>query len=52
MPSRKILSLITLALLNTCLGQQVKFGFDNDPERIGEVLKDEHVSGSLVFSGG
>jgi len=35
-----------------CLGQQVTFRFNNDPQRIGDVLRESHVSGSLIFSGG
>ena len=41
-----------LFLLTPCVSQQVRFNYNNDPQVIRDVLKDAHVSGSLVFSGG
>jgi hypothetical protein len=47
---RVTLSLVLL--LTPCLSQQVTFNFNNSPQLIRDVLKDAHVSGSVVFSGG
>lgn len=52
MHSCRVVSLAVLFLLTTHAGSQIKFNFSNDPRRIADVLKDEHTSGSLVFSGG
>ena len=41
-----------LFLLTPCVSQLVRFNYNNDPQVIRDVLKDAHVSGSLVFSGG
>ncbi len=50
-PYRVTFGLI-LFFLTPCLGQQVVYKFNDDAQLIRDVLKDAHVSGSLVFSGG
>ncbi len=41
-----------LFMLAPSVSQQVRFNYNDDPQVIRDVLKDAHVSGSLVFSGG
>lgn len=41
-----------LFMLTPSISQQVRFNYNDDPQVIRNVLKDAHVSGSLVFSGG
>jgi hypothetical protein len=43
---------VILVLLTPCLSQQVVFNFNNSTQVLRDVLKDAHVSGSVVFSGG
>ncbi|MGD0758934.1 MAG: hypothetical protein ABR921_08520 [Candidatus Sulfotelmatobacter sp.] len=48
---RVALSLVFVLLL-PCLSQQVGLRFNDSPQLLRDVLKDAHVSGSVVFSGG
>lgn len=41
-----------LLMLTPSVSQQVRFNYSNDSRVIRDVLKDAHVSGSLIFSGG
>ena len=43
---------LLLILLTPCSSQQISFKYNNDPLVIRDVLRNAHVSGSLIFSGG